>query len=577
LGEAPYDPFSAAELQMQALMGPSKPTSRKGSSLGASGLGLGISMMDSVRMEGTGQESPEFDFDMGLAEFEKEYLSSKDRSPDYRSSNHGIINEYGSYGTNLGRSGSCSGLELEPTIGSPLPRRASDNWSWKSNPNTPSGRWSVGTASPTLKKPSWASPRESLHSSGQRNNLSNLTSSFSQENLSKVHRWSSPSRETSKDTSNWAPLSNPNWSLLTHDIQNWSSTDEKNKSPSPNRGTRSWASPIRDSRSKSPPVRDSSSDGHTWLSPNNENQSSLQGTDKLSSRTYDSQRGSSPIRDSLSESLAGIRSWASPTRDRQSPTHDILRRDSHCKSSSVRESGRDPNSESQLWSSLARDRLSASPSPVRDSNRWSSPTRDNKKDCEYERQSEPSPTRDTYKWSSPTRDHDISSPSPTGRSWSSPSRDNYKESSPTRDRQSSPTTTNKQKSDTCSSTHNWLSQSHGRQSVSPVRDTHKWSSLRQDSTSVSNSKNTLKSNLKSWGENSLNNTTQCEWSDELNSGLSSLNSTFNKYLRNTSPSTQRHLLSIGAPDGASGGGLLPSSNIGYETYRTSQDKIDSAT
>ncbi|XP_066938430.1 serine-rich adhesin for platelets-like isoform X13 [Macrobrachium rosenbergii] len=614
LEDVTYDPFSAAELQMQALMGLSKPPSSKGTGLGPAGLGLGVSMMESVRMEGTGRESPDFDFDMGLEEFEKEYQSTKTQSLGYGSPKLRARKDARSSVSGLGkRSDSLSGLSQEQTApGCDLEL----DWSWKDNPSSSSDCWRAGTVSPTFKKSSWGAPRET------RNNNQNLLASVSQENISNdAHRWSS-ARESSRESRSWSsPSRETTWTSLTHDIHNWSASAQGNDSLSlPSRDSPRKSSPAREIRYGSPDPRKSSPareirygspdprksspareirygspdprksspareirygspdrSSHGWISPTRDSQSS----------TNDTNRFSSPTRDSVSESSVTNdgHSWSSPARDRHSPPHDSFKpftHDNHTRSSLVKDSqNKDFAMDAQELSLPTQEtysRFSKGHNTYR-----SSPSRDKENIFSSDRQKEILPSfesqrlssslqksvkdssfgYDARSWSSPTRER--LGDSPSGYSCLSDILDNNKnDSSKFRELSSwKSAAAERQKDSSVDRVSNAerptqdrcfaMGASFGdRRSLSPARDTDRWGTSAKDEEGVVNTTTSNKSQS-SWG------------AGESSSGLSSLSKHFGGSLINTQQSTA----------------LLTTSDEGYkkksgfETYRATQDSLDS--
>ncbi|XP_064116739.1 filaggrin-like isoform X6 [Macrobrachium nipponense] len=565
LEDVTYDPFSAAELQMQSLMGLSQSPSSKGTGLGPAGLGLGMSMMESIRMEGTGRESPDFDFDMGLEEFEKEYQSTKTQSLGYGSPKLRTRKDAKSSVSGLGkRSGSLSGLSQEQTTpGCDVEL----DWSWKDNPSSSSDCWRADTVSPTFKKSSWATPREA------RNNNQNLLSSVSQENISNdAHRWSS-AHESSRESRSWSsPARETTWMSLTHDIHNWSASAQGNDSLSlPSRDSPKKSSPAREIRYQSP---DRSS--HGWISPAHGSQSS----------TNDTNRFSSPTRDSVSESSVtnDARSWSSPARDRHSPPHDNFKpftHDNHTRSSLAKDS------QNKVFTVDAQELVLPTPDThsrfSRSHNTYrSSPSRDKENIFSSDKQKEILPSYESQRLSSPLQKSvKDSSFGYDACSWSSPTRErlgdlplgysclsdilgnNKNESSKFREMSSWKSATAERQKD--SSVDRVINAERPteercfaigtsfceRSSVSPVRDTNRWATSAKDEGGVNTSSNNKSQS--SWG------------AGESSSGLSSLSKHFGGSSINTQQSTA----------------LMTTSDEGYkkksgfETYRATQDSLDS--
>nr|XP_053628005.1 uncharacterized protein LOC128685476 [Cherax quadricarinatus] len=312
IGESPYDPFSAAELQMQALMGSSTSSTKKGSSLGAAALGTGVSLADSARMNATGRESPDFEFSIGFADLDKSECNSREGSPEIELRENRINKGCSGLGSSL------TNLDLElAKIGSPSLRRSSEGKrSWQSSVNK---SLSVGSASPVLRKPSWStrdttSQEVSKWSSPTRDSLS-------REGLSPdYNKWSSTRDNNSRD--NTSP--DNHWPLANHDAQSASTPlqDTHNASPSA-QDTRSWSSLLCDSHNLYSPTKNN----HTWSS-------STLGICNSLSPARDTRDWPSPSRETCSESSPSRATGScrsSPIRDTpsiSSPTHENISRSS---------------------------------------------------------------------------------------------------------------------------------------------------------------------------------------------------------------------------------------------------------
>lgn len=355
--ETPYDPFSAAELQMQALMGPaaSSPSpSKKSSGLGAMGLGMGVSMADSIRTEGTGRESPDFEFSLGLFEDEEGRLS-REKSPEHGLLSSSVGNGYSSVSNGL------SGRDyLSKGIGSPSPRRANEGrWSWENSSNASPERTSLGLTSSLFRKPSWSSsPRETLADTPTRESPS--WSSLVQKSATKDgHNWSSSTRESpSRDTRSWS-----------------SPARDSNHQDSQSYGSHRWSSPARSSPSRDDANLDSKSlNNHRLSSPSRSSplRDNINQDNHSNSHRWPSLSPARDTADPDTQSLGNNR-WSSPSRS--SPTRTTSALDSNQRSSAAR----DVEGSSCLGSynrSPSRDSSNTTSLSTHDVDRWSSPTRD---------------------------------------------------------------------------------------------------------------------------------------------------------------------------------------------------------
>lgn len=314
---------------MQSLMGTSTSSAKKGSNPGTAGLGMGVSLEDSFRMDGTGRESPDFELSIGFSDVGKSELTSREKSPEteLRKSSLGE-------GCS-GLDGNLSNFDIESTkLGSPSLRRASEGrWSWRSSPDKLTNNMSVGSTSPTLRKSTWsnrdtAARETNRWSSPTRDNLV-------QESISKdTNRWSSPTRNspcrdtTSHDSRSWSPLTrdNDSWSSTIHDVC-------------------SVSTPTHDTHNTSPPTHDT----HSW-----------------STLTHETHTAASPTHETRNWSLTrDNKSTPSPspdTRDWSSPARETLRVPS-------------PTGDTCSWSFPTLDTPSVS-SPTREKNNWSSLAQD---------------------------------------------------------------------------------------------------------------------------------------------------------------------------------------------------------
>lgn len=334
---------------MQALFGnsPSPAMAKKGFGLGASGPGLGLghglggSLSDSVRLGGTGRDSP--DFELNICNSVSGFVS-REKSPESDFLRAG------------GRPTMCASLTnldmLSGRLSSPSPRRAADE-KWHTSKSKARSSLSIGSMSPTLHRTSWSTRDSPVREVG----------GWPRDTPTKDHstkdgyRWSSPTRD------------NDRWSSPGRDSDRWSSPGrDSDRLSSPTRDTDDLSSPTRDSDRSSP-------------SRYKENWSSLlRDTDKWPSARLGSNRWSSPTRVTKESSDRA----SSPARDKEN--RPSLTQDKGSWLSAPRESER--------WSSSARDRDSGkdkqskssafreSLSPLltrRDTTspgRWSSPSRD---------------------------------------------------------------------------------------------------------------------------------------------------------------------------------------------------------
>lgn len=311
-------------------------------------------MADSIRTEGTGRESPDFEFSLGLFEDEEGRLS-REKSPEHGLLSSSVGNGYSSVSNGL------SGRDyLSKGIGSPSPRRANEGrWSWENSSNASPERTSLGLTSSLFRKPSWSSsPRETLADTPTRESPS--WSSLVQKSATKDgHNWSSSTRESpSRDTRSWS-----------------SPARDNNHQDSQSYGSHRWSSPARSSPSRDDANLDSKSlNNHRLSSPSrssplrdNINQDNHSNSHRWSSL--------SPARDTAdpdTQSLGNNR-WSSPSRS--SPTRTTSALDSNQRSSAAR----DVEGSSCLGSynrSPSRDSSNTTSLPTHDVDRWSSPTRD---------------------------------------------------------------------------------------------------------------------------------------------------------------------------------------------------------
>lgn len=341
---------------MQALFGnsPSPSMTKKGFGLGASGPGLGLghglggSLSDTVRLGGTGRDSPDFELSICGGSVRSGFVS-REKSPE---------NDFLRGG---GRPNMCTSLTnldmVSGRLGSPSPRRAADE-KWHTSKSKARSSLSIGSMSPTLQRTSWSTRDSPVREVG----------GWSRDTPAKDHstkdiyRWSSPTRD------------NERWSSPGRDSDRWSSpARDSDRLSSPARDTDDLSSPTRDSDRSSPSrykenwsslLRDTDKwpsarlGSNRWSSPS---QVSKESSDRALSPAGDKENCPSVTQDKgnwLSAPRVNER-WSPSTRDRDDGKATQGRSSSAFRESLSPLLPRRETSSSGRWSSPARDSPSA--------------------------------------------------------------------------------------------------------------------------------------------------------------------------------------------------------------------------